>query len=62
MDLASAIEKQAEWKLKLRSAMLKMKRWMPAPWAKDNCCELSKWLHGAAKQLFRLCQARHVSC
>jgi Chemoreceptor zinc-binding domain len=52
MDLASAIAKHAEWKLKLRSAILKNETMDAGTLAKDNCCELGKWLHGEAKTKF----------
>lgn len=52
MDIDNAIAKHAEWKLKLRSAILKQETMDAATIAKDNCCDLGKWLHGEAKIKF----------
>lgn len=61
MDLNSAIQKHAEWKTKFRSAISKQEQMDAATIAKDNCCELGKWLHGDAKTQFgRL--ASHAEC
>lgn len=49
MDLNQALEKHAEWKVKFRSAISKKESMDAATIAKDNCCELGKWLHGDAK-------------
>lgn len=52
MDLNSAVQKHAEWKTKLRSAISKHEQMDVATLAKDNCCELGKWLHGEARAKF----------
>jgi methyl-accepting chemotaxis protein len=52
MDLESAIGKHAEWKMKFRSAISKQEQLDAATIAKDNCCDLGKWLHGEAKGQF----------
>ncbi|HJV51715.1 MAG TPA: CZB domain-containing protein [Noviherbaspirillum sp.] len=49
MDLHQAIEKHAEWKVKFRSAIAKKESMDVHSIAKDNCCDLGKWLHGDAK-------------
>ena len=49
MDLGSALQKHAEWKVKFRSAMSKHEQMDVATISKDNCCELGKWLHGEGK-------------
>lgn len=61
MDLDSAIGKHAEWKMKFRNAISKQEQMDAATLAKDNCCDLGKWLHGEAKTSFsRL--ASHAEC
>jgi methyl-accepting chemotaxis protein len=52
MDLDNAIGKHAEWKLKFRSAISKQETMETQTIAKDNCCDLGKWLHGEGKQKF----------
>jgi hypothetical protein len=52
MDLTSAVGKHAEWKTKFRSAITKKEQMDSVTKAKDNCCELGKWLHGEAKSQF----------
>lgn len=49
MDLEQAVGKHAEWKMKLRSAITKQETLDAATIAKDNCCEVGKWLHGEGK-------------
>jgi hypothetical protein len=49
MNIESALAKHAEWKLKLRSAILKQETLDAVTISKDNCCELGKWLHSEAK-------------
>lgn len=61
MDLNSAVQKHAEWKTKLRSAISNHEQMDVATLSKDNCCELGLWLHGDAKARFgRL--ASHAEC
>jgi Chemoreceptor zinc-binding domain len=52
MNIDSAIAKHAEWKLKLRSAILKQDTLDADTISKDNCCDLGKWLHSEAKLKF----------
>lgn len=52
MDLSQAIGKHAEWKTKFRSAISKKETMDVDTIARDNCCELGKWLHGEAKPKF----------
>ncbi len=67
MDIDSALAKHAEWKLKLRTAILKQEIMDAATISKDNCCDLGKWLHGEAKIKFAKlpsytdCVAKHAS-
>ncbi len=49
MDLNLAIQKHAEWKYKFRAAMDSHELMDVATIAKDNCCEIGKWLHGEAR-------------
>ncbi len=46
MNLDDAIAKHVEWKVKLRSAMIKKEKLDPDAIRRDNACELGKWLHG----------------
>lgn len=52
MDLAKAIQRHAEWKMKFLSAMRQHQALDPVIIAKDNYCELGKWLHGEGKAKF----------
>lgn len=52
MDLDNAIRKHSDWKIKFRSAISKQESMDAAMIAKDNCCDLGKWLHGEAKREF----------
>ena len=52
IDLDAAIKKHAEWKIKLRAAIMHQEQLDSAEIAKDHCCELGKWLHGDGKALF----------
>lgn len=49
MDLNQAVERHTEWKTKFRLAISKRESMDAATIAKDNCCELGKWLHGESK-------------
>ncbi len=67
MDLDQAIRKHSDWKIKFRSA-INMKESMDAVTiAKDNCCDLGKWLHGDArlelgsKNSFVECVTKHAA-
>ncbi len=67
MDLTQAIDRHAEWKTRFRKAMTEHQSLDAAAIAKDNCCDLGKWLHGEAKarygQLpsFSACVAKHAA-
>lgn len=50
MDLDNAIKAHAQWRVKFRSAIAKQEQLDVATIAKDNCCELGKWLHSDAKR------------
>lgn len=66
MDLDKAISAHAEWKTKFRAAISKKERMDVSTIAKDNCCELGKWLHGdgakqfSANQRFAACRQKHA--
>ncbi len=45
MDLNHAVAKHAEWKTKFRVAITKKETMDAQTIAKDNCCDLGKWLH-----------------
>lgn len=49
MNLDEAIQKHAEWKVKLRSAITKKETLDAATIRQDNACILGKWLHGEGK-------------
>jgi Chemoreceptor zinc-binding domain len=67
MDLDQAIEKHAHWKVKFRQAINGKETMDAETIAKDNCCELGKWLHGDAKNTlgklgsFKECVALHAA-
>jgi len=67
MDLNNAVAKHAEWKTKFRMAISKNETMDASTIAKDNCCELGKWLHGEGKNKFGHlstlsdCLAKHSS-
>ena len=52
MNLDNAVKAHAEWKLKLRSAISKRERIDAISLARDNCCELGRWLHGEGRARF----------
>lgn len=52
MDLTNAIGKNAEWKLKFRTAIAGQETMDAETISNDNCCELGKWLHGEGKSKF----------
>ena len=52
MDLNSALESHVEWKLRFRMAISQQETMDAETIAKDNCCDLGKWLHGEAKAKF----------
>ncbi|HMM70878.1 MAG TPA: CZB domain-containing protein [Rhodocyclaceae bacterium] len=61
MDLTQAIQKHAEWKLKLRSAIANKEKMDVATISKDNCCELGKWLYGDGTAKFGA-MASYATC
>ncbi|NOT98531.1 MAG: CZB domain-containing protein [Sideroxydans sp.] len=67
MDLDLAIQSHSGWKIKFRTAISKKEVMDAMTIAKDNCCELGKWLHGEGKaQLGSLncyadCVAKHAA-
>ena len=67
MDLDSASQAHAAWKVKLRTAIAKQETLDARAIGADNCCELGKWLHGDAKaQLgrfasYRDCVTKHAA-
>lgn len=48
MNFDAAIEAHVAWKIKFRVAMQSHQQLDEATIARDNCCELGKWLHGEA--------------
>mgnify|MGYP002148805600 CR=1 FL=1 len=52
MDLNTAVQKHAEWKTKLRSAIAKQQQMDIVTLSRDDCCELGQWLHGEARARF----------
>jgi len=52
MDLNNAVQKHAEWKVKLRSAIAKHEQMDVVTLARDDRCELGHWLHGEARTRF----------
>lgn len=67
IDLSNAIERHSAWKVKLRSAITNQETVDAVSLAKDNCCELGKWLHGDGKAShgslpsFSLCLNQHAT-
>ena len=66
MDLDKARKAHDDWKVKLRLAMIRHEQLDAATIAKDNACELGKWLqadgvkHAAAPE-YRECKAKHAA-
>ena len=52
IDLNQAIDRHAQWKVKFRVAITEHETMDVETIAKDNCCELGKWLHGEAKSKY----------
>jgi Chemoreceptor zinc-binding domain len=52
MDLDQAVRKHSDWKIKFRSAISKQESMDAETIAKDNCCDLGKWLHNDGKRNF----------
>mgnify|MGYP003351728318 CR=1 FL=1 len=52
MNLDNAVETHAQWKTRLRTAIVKQEQLDLATLSRDDCCELGQWLHGPGKQQF----------
>lgn len=52
MDLEAAIGKHAEWKLAFRQAIHAQQTMDAAAIAKDDSCDLGRWLYGEGKAAF----------
>ena len=52
MNFDLALQKHAEWKSRLRSALYAREKLDAAQISKDNVCEIGAWLHGEAKVQF----------
>ncbi len=61
MDLNEAIQKHAQWKFRFRQALLTNELMDADVVAKDNQCELGKWLHGEGRSLYGQRNA-HAQC
>ncbi|MBR7782681.1 CZB domain-containing protein [Undibacterium luofuense] len=67
MDLDNAVAKHAEWKVKFRKAITAKEQLDADTIAKDNCCDLGKWLHGESRTKigglasYKDCVSRHAN-
>lgn len=67
MNLDEAFKAHGEWKMKFRLAMASHEQMDAATIAKDNCCNLGKWLHGEGKlkyvklNSFKDCVDKHAA-
>jgi methyl-accepting chemotaxis protein len=67
VDLNEAIQKHAQWKFRFHQALLNNEPMDAGVIAKDNQCELGKWLYGEARALHgqrkahAQCLARHTA-
>lgn len=61
MDLNAAIQKHSEWKFKFRNALFSGEPLDAAAIARDNNCEIGKWLHGEAHALY-VSKASYAGC
>jgi methyl-accepting chemotaxis protein len=52
MNFEEARKKHAEWRVKFRSAISAKATLDASTIAKDNCCDLGKWLYGEAKSKY----------
>ena len=52
MNLDDALNAHSQWKIKLRTAILKKETLDVKSVSADTCCELGKWLHNEAKIKF----------
>lgn len=53
MDLNLALQKHTEWKTRFRNALHAGERLDAERFALDTSCELGRWLHGKAYDLYR---------
>jgi len=49
LDVDKVISAHAQWKTKFRAAISRQETMDAATIARDDCCELGKWLHGSMK-------------
>jgi hypothetical protein len=67
VDLNAAIQKHAEWKFKFHNAIFSGESIDAAAIAKDNKCDMGKWLHGEGharyqeKASYAQCLADHAA-
>lgn len=61
MNLDNAVEIHAQWKTKLRSAIVKREKLDHVCLSRDDCCELGQWLHGDGRQSYGRF-ASHADC
>ena len=67
MNLDTAIQAHAQWKMKLRSAISRCEAVDAATISADNCCELGRWMHGEGRSalgrslVFNDCVALHAA-
>ena len=61
MNLDSAFQTHALWKIKLRAAISKREQMDLITLSRDDCCELGIWLHGEGKIHFGQ-HAAHLDC
>ncbi|QFY44214.1 chemotaxis protein [Candidatus Methylospira mobilis] len=67
MNLDEALHKHAEWKTKLRTAIFKKEAVDASTIAKDNCCDLGRWLYGEAYKsygdlgTYKICVQKHAN-
>ena len=61
MNLDSALQKHSEWKTKFRTAISQKESLDAETIAKDNCCELGKWLYGESESKFGKLES-HKNC
>lgn len=52
IDLSNALEAHAEWRYRLRAAIVGKRRLDAEMVARDDACPLGKWLHGEAKEQY----------
>jgi len=61
VDPNQAIQKHVQWKLKFQQAVAASRPMDPLVLAKDNQCELGKWLYGEAQALYGT-RTAHAQC